>query len=211
MIKIFFHVCMMDKYSEIEREILDLIQNSGLRNNCELNMVFVGDTDKILPFDEMIENLNYIKGGSIKDFEYPTLHQVWRTSCESDENHQILYLHTKGVSRNNSNVEDWRKMMTYFNIEKWEDRVKDLESCDVVGCNLSKGRQQGLDATWFSGNFWWANSSYIKQLKDPNTWKSNRLMAEFWLGMGNGNFKSCHNSNIDHYKNPYPEKKYRNL
>jgi hypothetical protein len=59
---------MMDKYSEIEREILDLIQNSGLRNNCELNMVFVGDTDKILPFDEMIENLNYIKGGSIKDF-----------------------------------------------------------------------------------------------------------------------------------------------
>ena len=50
----------------------------------------------------------------------------------------------------------------------------------------------------YSGNFWWANSSYIQKLdldyiyNEEKGWT--RWKSEFWIGTKNPNFKSYHNS-----------------
>lgn len=90
-----------------------------------------------------------------------------------------MYFHTKGCSRNahrDQRIIDWDEMMSYFIIDNWKKCVEKLNQYTCVGCNFS-----GTGARHFSGNFWWANNNYIKQLpepiKDPFRWA-----YEFWIG-----------------------------
>ena len=203
--KVFFHTYIYKNWRLVYDDLMQKIVDSGLINNAEINVVYT-NADRF-PDDAIIDGVNYINGGN-NQFEYPTLSLLYEFAKQDENNSNILYFHTKGVSRSSNNVTDWKNMMAYFNIEKWEDRVEELKQFDATGCNLSKGHQQGMRAMWFAGNFWWSKSDYVKKLQDPNTWKSNRLMAEFWLGMANGNFNLVHHSGINHYQKPYPKEKY---
>ena len=105
--------------------------------------------------------------------------------------------------------------LNYFNIEKWEDNIKNLETYDICGINYIKnpkfdptknlGKKGPLvplrlknlgynNASHYKGNFWWANSCHIKKLKKPsdlvlddNYRGHQRLIAEFWIGGNNPN------------------------
>jgi len=205
-ITIFLHVCIFKNWRTVYNDIMKKIHESSLIEISNINVIYVND--KIFPEDAKYKNVNYIYGGEMYEYEYPTLKALYDFSINDTTNSNVLYLHTKGITRNEITVHDWRNMMLYFNVEKWQDRIVELNEYDATGCNLSKGIQQGLNATWFSGNFWWSKTEYIKKLKDPNNWKSNRLMAEFWLGTQNGDFKCCHRSGINHYQKLYPREKY---
>jgi len=121
------------------------------------------------------------------------------------------------VSRpKNEYVKDWNNMMTYFMVDKWKDCIKELEEYDTVGCNLSFDNKKGnkLKIRHFSGNFWWANSDYIKKLdlelltKRRKKYKI-RFSCEFWvLSNNDAKYKSIHNSGSNHYKSPYSLKIY---
>ena len=211
--QIYFHIATIGKYQDIFDEIYSQIIESNLINQVgSINLCIVGQGDLIIQENDKIK---IYQDSDISSGEFFTLDLLKTFSDSVEKNHKILYLHTKGVTTpDNSCIEDWRKYMTFFNINQYEKCLYSLNQYDSCGVDLVN------DPTLhYSGNIWWANSSYIKELPTINEIKfpktppilSIRHNAEFWIGMGNGNLKSLWNSNINVYErhlHQYPKIKY---
>ena len=211
--QIYFHIATIGKYQDIFDEIYSQIIESNLINKVgSINLCIVGQGDLIIQENDKIK---IYQDSDISSGEFFTLDLLKTFSDSVEKNHKILYLHTKGVTTpDNPCIEDWRKYMTYFNINQYEKCLYSLNQYDSCGVDLVN------DPTLhYSGNIWWANSSYIKKLPTINEIKfpktppilSIRHNAEFWIGMGNGNLKSLWNSNINVYErhlHQYPKIKY---
>ena len=211
--QIYFHIATIGKYQDIFDEIYSQIIESNLINQVgSINLCIVGQGDLIIQENDKIK---IYKDSDISSGEFFTLDLLKTFSDSVEQNHKILYLHTKGVTTpDNPCIDDWRKYMTYFNINQYEKCLYSLNQYDSCGVDLVN------DPTLhYSGNIWWANSSYIKKLPTINEIKfpktppilSIRHNAEFWIGMGNGNLKSLWNSNINVYErhlHQYPKIKY---
>lgn len=140
-------------------------------------------------------------------YEVPTLKLMYRFAQNNDTN--ILYLHTKGVSCKQSDkrypyVHDWINYMVYCLINNYKNCIMRLEDYDVVGCNRLESPHPH-----FSGNFWWAKSSHIRGLSTTDL--HDKMSAEWWLLK-----KSCreyvvHNSGINHFEQPYPLELYKQV
>lgn len=139
-------------------------------------------------------------------FEIPVLNLI-RTYARNakNENTNILYLHTKGVSydKNLQTVNDWINYMLYYLVERSEEcnELLNTTNYDTVGCN--KSTKPHLH---YSGNFWWAKSSHLSKLDMITT--NNKADAEWWLLSKSSNHLSLHNSNINHYEQVYPRERY---
>ncbi len=199
---IFFHVATIGNYQEVVDEIFGSIMNSELINQTERIIVsIVGDKYVSFPDHNKIvkeHSFNIDKG------EFVTLKRIKDLSEEIKTNIKILYIHTKGVTTpNNPCIVDWRHYMNYFNIEKCLLCIDTLNNFDTCGVDFVNE-----PAPHYSGNFWWVNSDYINTLPDIEEISNEnskviltvRHNAEFWIGMGNGNHKSLHNSNINVYE-----------
>ena len=142
----------------------------------------------------------------IKKCEFPTLDKIWEDS--QTEKFKVLYLHTKGVTHdeNDEYFTNWIRHLSYFNIEKWEDRIKNLDNYDTSGLNYIINPKENKNklvrqsirmieksseyerAKHYKGNFWWANSHHIKKLKKSSdlvldgNYLKRRWIAEFWIG-----------------------------
>ena len=211
--QIYFHIATIGKYQDIFDEIYSQIIESNLINQVgSINLCIVGQGDLMIQENDKIK---IYQDSDISSGEFFTLDLLKTFSDSVEKNHKILYLHTKGVTTpDNSCIEDWRKYMTFFNINQYEKCLYSLNQYDSCGVDLVN------DPTLhYSGNIWWANSSYIKKLPTINEIKfpktptilSIRHNAEFWIGMGNGNLKSLWNSNINVYErhlHQYPKIKY---
>ena len=211
--QIYFHIATIGKYQDIFDEIYSQIIESNLINKVgSINLCIVGQGDLIIRENDKIK---IYQDSDISSGEFFTLDLLKTFSDSVEQNHKILYLHTKGVTTpDNPCIDDWRKYMTYFNINQYEKCLYSLNQYDSCGVDLVN------DPTLhYSGNIWWANSSYIKKLPTINEIKfpktppilSIRHNAEFWIGMGNGNLKSLWNSNINVYErhlHQYPKIKY---
>ena len=211
--QIYFHIATIGKYQDIFDEIYSQIIESNLINQVgSINLCIVGQGDLMIRENDKIK---IYQDSDISSGEFFTLDLLKTFSDSVEKNHKILYLHTKGVTTpDNPCIEDWRKYMTYFNINQYEKCLYSLNQYDSCGVDLVN------DPTLhYSGNIWWANSSYIKKLPTINEIKfpktppilSIRHNAEFWIGMGNGNLKSLWNSNINVYErhlHQYPKIKY---
>jgi hypothetical protein len=125
-----------------------------------------------------------------------------RDFCKKNSDYKVLYFHTKGVSKESINAESWRLMMEYFVIDRWKECVEYLNEYDAIGSNLktlgpttwSDGRQswEKVGIQHFTGNFWWANASYVNALNDEFLNSAFRLDREFWIGTGGGKMKSLY-------------------
>lgn len=101
------------------------------------------------------------------------MRKMWKDS--QTDNFEMLYLHSKGITSVENHLQTgnghtfknyyyWRHFLNWGVIEKWKECVESLDTYDVAGVNYFDE-----PAPHFSGNFWWANSSYIKTLPDPST------------------------------------------
>lgn len=203
-IYIFFHICCINNYVEVTNEIIDELINSGLYNQCKkifYSMIkFPSDSLKkkltSLPKFELI----YLNN-DMKDVEYPILIYLENFCKENDC--YVLYLHTKGVSLPHDEFrQNWRKRLLEKVVKENKICVSLLnEGCDIVGCGW-KEKANGLTVEYcasqyshYSGNFWWANSQYIKKLPSLENIKEShishkkkdfltyRTQCEFWIGM----------------------------
>jgi len=180
----FMHVCNKSIGISIFKDQILKIINSGLYE--KLDKIYIGylgeycNEFKDLLFQHDKLNLIFFSK-DLKLMEFPTLNKLKIFCDESNENHQILYIHTKGVRFPNSIfLRDWRNYMEYFLIEKYNICIKDLESYDALGVNFKS-------SPWchFSGNFWWTKSDYVKKLKLISELdKDFRRSAELWLLSG---------------------------
>ena len=156
-----------------------------------------------------------------QDWEIPTLKSL-KDYCDNvSEETYVLYIHHKGVTHiGNEAVNDWRDLMMYFNVTKWRECVEQLDNGHDTAGVLWRGNYHHLH---YSGNFWWARSSYIKKLPKVRMPVENnyfgqfglgppgylhKMDAEFWIGLGNPNAYSFQEFTVDHYTTRYPPELY---
>jgi hypothetical protein len=199
---IYIHVCCINNYKEVFTGLMSCIKDSGLYNHVkEIRCCILGEYDETLFQDEKI----VIRATSpdISLYEVFTVSTLYH-DCKK-ENFNVLYLHTKGVSKpTNEFIKDWTDMMCYFNIYKFETCIQLLENNDSVGVNLLNSPE-----CHYSGNFWWSKSSYINRLDECVYTCYNS--PEFWLNERRmGRYVSLWNSYCYHYAYHYPKECYEN-
>jgi len=91
-----------------------------------------------------------------------------RTCADSN----ILYIHTKGVTEKNELQAPWRNYMMRLVVSNYERCLTNLEFFSTIGALYLKRPYRH-----YSGNFFWARSSYIAKL-DEITDINNRYSAE---------------------------------
>lgn len=205
---IFIHIALLNGWYDKLGKYLSLIQNSGLLSKViNIYLCFVGDSDiSILDFNDDIMSKIIIKrvDNSLQVFEVLTQKLLYDFCCVNKD-YNVLYIHTKGVGKNiNLCIEDWINYMLYFLVEKHYDVLAALEIYGTVGVDLRK-----KPVLHYSGNFWWAKSSYISTLPDPLSFKdlckypnplnSERHNQEFWICYLNNNNYSMWDCGIHCY------------
>lgn len=208
---VFMHVATVNQYQKVFEEVFESMIDSGLVDEADkINVCAVGNGDLMIPGEENIEvhfdpRAEYDPRGSIENGEFFTLGKLKEFADTVEENTCILYCHLRGVtSPGNEHISTWRKYLTDWNIGDYKDSLEALSEYDAVGVDLIE-KERWPYADHFSGNFWWANSDYIKtlpsiaQISDPNSEQKATLRhnGEFWIGMGGGKMKSKHDSDVD--------------
>lgn len=130
-----------------------------------------------------------------------------------NEDMRVCYIHSKGITSslklNISDVQQyknyyyWRQYLNWGVIEMWKACVSALQEHDIAGINYYT-----KPSKHFSGNFWWANSSYIKTLPDPATidwWrKLQKETNDQWLKYASDRFRDeqwlCSPDNVKVYE-----------
>jgi hypothetical protein len=216
---IYIHVCCINNWKDVLHLLYFNIKSSGLHDavtRIKCNVLCApeskADVDvyfsKLLLFDAKLELLGITC--DLLLYETPTInllhdHAIKIGHDDDADNFNVLYLHTKGVTRNSVNVVDWINYMIYFNIHEYKTCIDHLTNhgYDTVGVNLFT-----THPIHYSGNFWWARSSYLKKLKRCEVKHYNS--PEFWLTEDNlGKFSSLWHSNINHYNQRYEEHNYK--
>ena len=193
---IFYHVYLFGNWKFILQEQMDLIKNSGLLDISELKVGIsyyheteshIDDCVKILKSYKNVE-IMFVKHTSACG-ESDTLQELYNFCQDSSENVKVFYFHAKGVthykSEREENVKNWRNLMEYFLIEKWQSCVEKLdEGYDCCGVNYqghaANIKNQTVAIKIFNGNFFWANSNYINKLDSSILWE-HRYSSENWI------------------------------
>jgi hypothetical protein len=155
------------------------IKGSGLYDKLDYIFIVALGTQIKLQFLDYKIKLIYASPNCLKN-EYPVSYLIKHISDKLDFNVKILYIHVKGVLKK-PHAYEWRKYIEYFLIEKHDICLQSLNRYHCVGVN----QQYYFDdinkfKNHFSGNFWWTNSYYIKNL--PNIKRSpDRYTYEHWL------------------------------
>ena len=183
---IFFHVYLKSGYSRILIDKFKKFKSSGLYDSAnKIYLTLYGDIELNSEFlnelKDMYSKIEYgIVSNAVFNNEPDTLNLMIKKANEYESNTPMLYLHTKGLSYLNpdvkKNVEAWVRYLDLYVINKWKECVESLKDNDSAGGFYVE------DPKHFQGNFWWANSDYIKnlpKLTPDNIENYNR--GEFWI------------------------------
>jgi hypothetical protein len=183
---IFFHVYLKSGYSRILIDKFKKFKNSGLyASTNKIYLTLFGDVETSSEFlNDLKDMYPKIEFGVITNASFnnepDTLNLMLKKANEYETNTPMLYLHTKGLSHTHPdtkrNVEAWVRYLDLYVIKEWERCVKALENNDAAGGFYVE------EPKHFQGNFWWANSDYLKSLPKitaENYAELNR--GEFWI------------------------------
>jgi hypothetical protein len=201
---IIYHLFQAHNWEQLFSEQIGLLFMSGLMDNARL-IISVNGSSPLPPIS--YETIYRKEGAS----EKPSL-LLARRYAEEFPDSQILYFHSKGISHPSNNQNDWRMMMQHFLIIKWRKAIKLLDDHDAVGVNWRLGgMNQGngmVEVPHFSGNYWWANASFLKKLDPMFLDDHYRMTHEFWIGSVTGKIANLHETNLDHYNQACPSSHY---
>lgn len=224
---VFYHMyCINDAVDRFIRTYKK-IQLSGLINQIDNIYVNCVGYNKV-KFAKNIQNMYKVVSsiGTYDKGEAETL-DLLRDFCIKNTNGNVLYLHSKGVWRcktNQSlvvrdeilkskprkvyisskqlqlNIQTWVDCMEYFLIEKYntcfEYLDKDYQTCGIL---FREDKHIKGQPSLYSGNFWWAKNSYIKDIKPCQ--RNNRWNAEYRFLCPNKSKYIC----LYDYKGPFYE------
>ena len=214
-IYIYMHICTINNWAHVVEKIYNKIIKSGLIEKISgFKVVVLGnelEAVKNIMNHPQVEIIFHSQDTSF--YERKCLELLHAHAWQ--ENFRVLYLHSKGVTQNNhlkDNVADWVDLMLYFNVDLHHRCLQLLNTHDTCGVNLYDifpfaTTYKGPFLTHYSGNFWWANSNYIRKL--PPKIGEKYLDPEFWIGLGKKKNMAClWKSNIAHYFNRYSPSNY---
>lgn len=193
---IYYHVYLFGNWETIVKDQLETLKNSGLLKESKLKVglvYYAGSDHQIDHFKQILSEYENSEIIFVRHTnacgESDTLHQMHQFALSIDHNVNILYIHAKGVTQYLSEREqyvwEWRKIMEYFLVENWQDCVDKLNNgYDCCGINYQdhaahiKGKI--VSTKIFNGNFYWANSNYLKKLDNSILWE-HRHSGENWI------------------------------
>jgi len=193
-IAVFSHNYLVNDWKYIVEEQLFLLESGGLYDAAtDIYMIYYApNTQEEIDFLNLVLKYPKIKTFKLRDnnFEFPTLHII-KKYCDNKPEANICYYHTKGASNKARNMETWRKYINHFTITEWKMNVEALNNNDVSFVDDEYNSYHNLtDRQRTCGNFWWANSNYIKTLKEIDIYDENRFNAELWI-LSNSNVRKC--------------------
>ena len=220
-IAVFYHLYTANNWRELFAEQLVRMEASGLYAAADYIHFGVNEVDPIpndIPGIKISKNVN-LKG------EADTLLSLWQF-CQRNRDYKILYFHCKGVSQfamvdgqwrqiNEFFITEWRHYLEYVVIDHWQHCVNRLDSYDCAStdwytpeiCSII-----GYGCTpHYSGNFWWANSSYLAGLDPRMLYTDNKNDVEFWIGSQQPNYYSFWFSNRTLYYHKLYEEEYKSI
>ena len=207
-LRVFYHVAGLGNWRKVVSAQLSVLDSSGLREAAEMYVTLTGEACGI----QVGAVAGVREEVDVGRFEFPTLAWAQAMALARSEESYVLYLHTRGASRPDSvPVWDHGRMMDYFLIERWRDVLPRLdEGYECAGCDPGYFPDLPGRPFHFSGNCWWARSSFLRRLPKVRSldWR-NRFAAEAWIGMGGQpNAFTLHASHVNHYDEPYPRERY---
>ena len=210
MVHVYYHIYAIDGVEDIITEQLNLIKKHfDFPYNLHVGISIAKENQSTSHILSMIDNIRDIRA---MGNEFTTLELIEKDKEKFGDNDYILYIHTKGASKQNyinfENIISWRHLMNYFNIEKVKDVFKLFERTDFNTYGVLFGRAGKW--TMYSGNFWWMKGEYAKTINLQNV-KRNRFSAETnYIQMGE-NWKpySAYNTEgTNHYITYFNREKY---
>lgn len=169
------------------------------------------------------EELPYINAKTNLLDETVTLRRMWQDVQAHDRKEAVLYFHAKGITAlqktilrgedygNFVNYVHWRRFLEWAVLERQTTCRQLLQTFDTVGTNFCV-----WPSPHYSGNFWWANTDYLRKLSDPTelTWfhflsheypvirhSPQRMMGELWVG----SHKQAKMASLFNHPHPPPE------
>ena len=204
MVHVYYHIYVIDGVESIIDEQLNLIK-THFDFPYILN-VGISIADDNISIDYIINKFEKIRDVRSKGNEFVTLDLIEKDKEKFGDSDYILYIHTKGAS--NQNVISWRHLMNYFNIEKVKNVFKLFEKTEF---NTYGVHYIALNnKSHYSGNFWWAKSSYLKTLNMSGVGKGNRFNAEVHFVQNGVNWKpySAFNPSLNLYVTEIKREEY---
>jgi hypothetical protein len=116
----------------------------------------------------------------------------------------FLYIHSKGVSREDSqlkNVRLWSSYMEYYLIKKYKECLDKLMTKDVVGVMYTTNIEPVM-TPHFAGNFWWSTGKYYKRLSKTKI-GDDYYDTERYLFRQNPTYHVMDDNRISQNGNPY--------
>jgi len=212
-IAIFYHVFQTGISALVYQAQIHRLYASGLMKAADYIHIGVNGDNALfnLPIGaKVVYNKN-------KEEETETLVAL-RDFALKNPDYKILYLHTKGASKDTLVAHSWRLMLEYFVIDKWRECVDYLNDYDCIGHSFiplgstvwSDGSITNNDLGCYPGNFWWANAAYIQTLDHEYLNSDYRFDREFWIGT-NSNVRAksfIENYHYEPYTQYYKESDY---
>ena len=176
-VSVFYNACDLPGSRDLMLEQMIRFCKSDLSQSAaNVYIMMNGDLTKFLDLAQLLTNNTNVRmvhtATTSNLMEWPGLTFLKDFCDQQTAEHHVMYFHAKGVSRlNNPGIRDWRRYLEYWTIDRWKDSVAKLDQgFDTVGTNFINQPFLGADLKprdWnhYSGNFWWARSSYIKQLE----------------------------------------------
>ena len=184
-IYVFYHICTVNM-KIVDEQIAELI-NSGLYSIA--TKMFYGcncsSCDTILDdYMKQYDKFTPISSAILPDvltYENGTINAMIDYAKSSNKKFYALYIHTKGTSNLSEAQNKWRKFMMYWLVANHKLCI-DILNRDFYTVGLFYSSSLGLSAKHYAGNFFWADSTYLKLLTPiPIEKIGNRFNAEMTL------------------------------
>lgn len=209
-LKIYYHIADLAGWQEMVNEKMLLMKKCNLWSSAdEIHLLLHYDYSFFEDWVQQFVDDKKVKIVHFKDSFRPlgesySNRYIWNDCWKDRDNFYLFRFHTKGLVQRFlphwPNASQWNEYYDYFNIEKWRDCVSSLEEgYDLAGANWHYPGH-------FSGNIWWAQSAFIKNLPLPtaphliNGSKqigrslSSRHDAELWIGLRPSKVKEFHHN-----------------
>jgi hypothetical protein len=177
MVHIYYHIYTTDGVESIIDEQLNLIKKYfDFPYILNVGISLANQNQSISHIFDRVKNVRDVRASGN---EFVTLDLIEKDKNKFGDSDYILYLHTKGASKQNNvgynSIISWRHLMNYYNIElnKKVFNIFEKTSYNTYGVLLGKAGNWKI----YSGNFWWAKASYLKTIEMDGV-KRNRYNAE---------------------------------
>ena len=186
MIRIYYHIYVIDGVETIINEQLSLLKKCINKSYSLIVGISISENNNSV--DDIIKLINeydmpvIIGDIKTKDNEFVTLNLIEKDKLSFDNTDLILYLHTKGASKQNTDAysesKRWRNFMQLYNI-KYIDNVFGVFNSGLYNTyGVLLETVNDYKNIIYSGNFWWITGEYAKTINIDNVDKSDRYNAE---------------------------------